>query len=64
MPAGERVDPVQAGNPDRPAVPAEQLDHARLAGELPEGIEVAYDGLRLEFSEEPPPALQRPQSRF
>jgi hypothetical protein len=31
-PAGERVDPVQPGLPDRAAVAAEQLDHASLAG--------------------------------
>ena len=30
-PSGERVDPLQAGVPDRPAVPAEQLDRACLA---------------------------------
>ena len=43
------------------------VDHARLAAELPEGIEVAYDGLRLEFPDEPPEAgssLQQRQSTF
>jgi len=44
------------------------VDHAQLCAELPAGIEVAYDGQRLEFPQCPPaesdPVLRGTQSTF